>query len=164
MGKKLSLAAPNMDSGKRTLVTGVSASAGFLGGRLVRNKVPQLQTIQAKAALLLVALGIHASIEGDGLEADAIRGVALGFGVNQAAQLADVVGEKLQEKRDDALVSGASETVNGLLDMGAALLTDEYVPQRSPVIEYYDIKDTVNAMDNYAPLNYGQSMSVSALS
>tara|TARA_R110002050_G_scaffold265465_2_gene406574 strand:+ start:14811 stop:15305 length:495 start_codon:yes stop_codon:yes gene_type:complete len=164
MGKKLSLAAPNMDSGKRTLVTGVSASAGFLGGRLVRNKVPQLQTMPAKAALLLVSLGIHASIEGDGLDADAIRGLALGFGVNQAAQLADVVGDKLQEKRDDALVSGASETVNGLLDFGAALLSDNYVPKGSPVTEFLDVQEVVNGMQDYTALNYSQEMSVSALS
>ena len=150
MAKKVSIAAPSVDSAKQTLVRGVSATAGFLGGRFARNKVPQLNSMPAKAGLLLAALALHSSIEGDGLDANALRGLTLGFGINQGAQLADVAGQKLLVKRDTE--AGTNRAMNGLLDNAAALLTDNYVEPGSPVMEYFQEMSTNGLMD-YSALN-----------
>lgn len=122
--KKLAIEAPSGDSAVETLVTGGSAVAGFLGGRLLRNKVPKANSKVAQSIIALVALTAHASVKGDGYDADAIRGVTLGLGVNQLAALGEGLGDRLLAQREQE----SSETMNGALDWAAAALTDKYVP------------------------------------
>lgn len=133
--KKVSFAAPTVDSAKSTLVMAGSAGAGFLGGRFLGNKVPQANSTLSRAALALLALGVHSSVKGSGDDAEAIRGVSLGFGVHQISKLADEAGQKLLVKRDNA---GGSEGMNGVLDAAAAALTEGYVPKGDPTLVIED--------------------------
>ena len=126
--KKLAFEVPTGETAVDTLVVGGSTALGFLGGRLVRNKVPQANGKVAKVLIALGALGVHASIEGNGHDANALRGVTLGLGINQIAALADDAGALVMAKRDEGIVQGASVTLNGALDYAAAMLTDNYIP------------------------------------
>ena len=136
---KLAFQVPDGSQAVDTLVVGGSAAVGFLGGNLLRNKVPKTNSKAAKVIIAVLALGAHASIEGDGHDANALRGASLGIGLNQLTSLADEAGSLVMAKRDQGIIQGASATLNGGLDIAAAMLTENYIPaggrQQMPIEE-----------------------------
>lgn len=131
--KKLSIEAPTGKTATDTLVNGGAVVVGFLGARMLRNKVPQVNSTMAKAGIALATLALHASIGGDGQDAEALKGIALGVGVNNLTSLAEEAGDKLLAKRDTD--AGTNRALNGALDWAAAALTDNYVPSGGPIAE-----------------------------
>lgn len=137
MAKKVALKSPTKKSLTSTAITGGGAAAGFFGGQLLSNKVPQVSTWQAQGGIAAGALLLHASIEGSSETAEFARAVSAGIALHGLVKVGQHVGQMAQAQAQ-------AEGPNGVNDYAAAALlpADQYyapAPAALPPGESFEV-------------------------